>query len=125
MKFNTDLIAEVRRVRRANGENPKAYNPVLHQYVDSRTGRISNHPLESQKVVDKTTGETWTIEQVGMHWYYGYYYHVLLIHDVTQTSTAVTLNVNSIKPMLTVNGNADRFNLISGKTWRECLWFSI
>lgn len=89
MKFNHDLYRKIRSVRKELGLPVACLNK-----------QVIGYPLFNKQVFDNETQKQYTVEDIRLHWYAGWYY-VLILRD-NQNSHGVRFweNVNCHDPII-------------------------
>ena len=57
-------------------------------------GKLDKHELYGTRWLNKTTGKSYLVDSVNVHWWRGYYYFITLERDGSHT-TAMPENINS------------------------------
>lgn len=95
MNINKSLYAHFYSVRSAQnkeaGIDTKRYSFIFQKEL-GRNGLWENHELKGKEVIDKESGEKYSIDDVYLHWYYGWYF-VASIRDKNNSHSQMRWNV--------------------------------
>lgn len=102
MNFNLELYQEYRRAAGIKAKDgwfdvtlfPNGLYCFATRQELGINGRIQEHPMLNNELIDKESGKKYVIDGVNIHWDEGYYYYATLRDSKGSHAIAVIGNIN-------------------------------
>ena len=89
MNFNHDLYRKIRNVRKSQGLQ-----------IANLNKQVTDYPLLNKRVHDKSTQKDYTVTDVRLHWYTGWYYVLIITDDHKSTGVRFWQNLSCHDPII-------------------------
>ena len=90
LKINDKLVFEIYKIR---GDNCEKYCFPLRMFL-GHNGLYPDHPLKGKTFIQNETGAKFTVDDVYVHWYKGWYF-MALARNEHNSHTSISWDINT------------------------------